>query len=90
MANYYVRLNLSIALSERLNTNLLVVFDNSNNDIDFNRIYDELVFEIATNQVFFKKNILLYSTFDYDFNSNSESDENDFDFDKNNFTKPVF
>lgn len=84
MANHWVRLNLLIALSKSLNTNLLAVFDNLDKNINFNRVDDDLVLKVITNQTFFKKNILSYLTFDlknnsdssFDFNSNS--DENDF------------
>lgn len=47
--NYWVRPNLSITPSESLNTDLLAVFDNSDEDIDFNRIYDKLALKVAVN-----------------------------------------
>lgn len=63
MANYMIMFNLSIALSESLNTNLLAVFDNSNKDIDFGGIDDKLTLEAVANQAFFKKKHLVIFNF---------------------------
>lgn len=79
--NYSITPNLLFILSKSLNTNLLVAFNNLNKNINFNEIDNKLVLKVATNQVFFKENTLLYLSFN--FNSNSDSNKND-------SIKPVF
>lgn len=49
MADYWFRLNAPIALFESLNTNLLVMFDILDKNIDFGKVDDELVPEILAN-----------------------------------------
>lgn len=59
---------------------MLTAFEHLDKDIDFGEIDDELTLEAVANRVFFKENILSYSTFDSDFDS---------DFHENNSIKPV-
>lgn len=49
MLNYLCKPSLAIDLLERQNINLVSMFNTLDNDINFNRVDNELVLEITTN-----------------------------------------